>query len=341
MQKSVKECLISNENEEVVVIGILCNPMDGITKAGKPYADFDLYANGSTVSIKVWDMCCQEFLDVKGVELGKPVTIHGVISVNPLNGVKQICVRDGEIPSASSYSVPGEAVEDIIEKLVQSTPIPVTKMIDTIRSLFNSYFPAEAEGAGEGFRGNLRDLCTWALDEILTGNVLSYPYGPDVHKERSGLVAHIYNCCHQLAFMAGVPDFDKGVVLTALLTYHLGSTFIYSVDSNTGLITETNSLEEYGSLGNFCSQFVISWSGKLTQVLGEIDPSIRNYMACVNALNGLCEPVSIESQIARSIATNELECFRIYEAVNGHSYTDHCFIKKEGRSYTVYNFTDK
>lgn len=88
------------------------------------------------------------FLDVKGVELGMPVTIHGVISVNPLNGVKQICVRDGEIPSASPYSVPGEAVEDIIEKLVQSTPIPVTKMIDTIRSLFNSYFPAEAEGAG-------------------------------------------------------------------------------------------------------------------------------------------------------------------------------------------------
>ena len=88
------------------------------------------------------------FLDVKGVELGKPVTIHGVISVNPLNGVKQICVRDGEIPSASPYSVPGEAVENIIEKPVQSTPIPVTKMIDTIRSLFNSYFPAEAEGAG-------------------------------------------------------------------------------------------------------------------------------------------------------------------------------------------------
>ena len=99
--KTVKECLGSEKNEEVVVIGLLCNPKDGVTKNGKPYADFDLYANGATIQIKVWDMGTKEFLDRKGIELGKPVIVNGTISVNPQNEVKQICVKDGEIPAGN------------------------------------------------------------------------------------------------------------------------------------------------------------------------------------------------------------------------------------------------
>lgn len=334
MEKTVKECLVSNQNEEVVVVGILCNPIDGITKNGKPYADFELYANGSTIQIKVWDMTSKEFLDRKGITLGKPITVNGTISANPLNGVKQICVRDGEIPAAAPYSEPGVSIEETIDKLVQATPVPVGKMIGVIKSLVDNYIP---EGT-EGFRAIIRNLCKWATDEVLTAGELVMPYSTEVHKERSGLVAHIFNCCNMLHHISGVPNFDKGIVLASILTYHLGVSFIYKVDINTGIILETTSLEEFGTVGNFCSQFVLSWSGKLNEVLGDIDPQIRNYMACINAMNGLAVPASIESQIALSIINTELETFRIFEAVNGQEDRVPCFVKKDGETHTVYNF---
>ena len=56
MEKTLKECLNSERNEEIITRGLICNPIEGLTKTGKPYVDLTLYANGLTMPSKVWDM---------------------------------------------------------------------------------------------------------------------------------------------------------------------------------------------------------------------------------------------------------------------------------------------
>ncbi len=335
MEKSLKECLNSERNEEIITKGLICNPVEGLTKTGKPYVDLTLYANGLTMPAKVWDMGFEEMMERYHLVSGGPVKVHGTVSVNPLSGEKQLCLRDGDIPAIT----PLDLSEEEIKALSQATPIGEDEMIKSISTLIEGVLPkssGESSTPEESERNFLRNIADWAMERI--GNTAYYPYGENVHKEKGGLLAHIYNACHKLCYMVGTPPFDKKVVLAALLSYRLGITMNYIVDNTTGVITENRELYEYGSQGQLCSDYILNWCKPVFDAVGTDWGVVRNYMATIKCLNGLCEPVSVEAAVAKTIADSELEVYRVYEATKGIEGDAKGFVKDDGSVRVVYKF---
>ena len=323
MEKKLFECLSSQKNEEVITVGLISNPVEGLTKQGKPYVDFQIYANGCTMTCKVWDIGYEEMQERYGVKKGAPVKVHGVISINPQSGEKQICLRDGDIPALS----PLDLTEDEIEGLAQATPVKAEDMISAIKGAIDSIIPESI----------LKGIANWGINTLESSTY--FPYGEDVHKEKGGLIAHVYNCVYKLMYYVAAPEFNKGVVLTALLLYRTGTSFYLHVDRVTGLIKECEDISEYGSIGQFMSSFVLNWVEPFKSgVVGVNIGDIKNVIACVNACNGIVKPMSIEAVVASGIVRDELDTFRIYEATKGLEPGTKAFVKENGEVRTVYKF---
>lgn len=308
MATTIKDALQSKNGDEVQVEGILNNLMEGITKTGKPYISGELFANGYTISFKVWDFALERWLAEKGLEQGMAVTVHGSISINPLNGEKQICIRDGE----GDASIKRLEEEGILERLATTTAVSVEKMLGSIRGLIDKYMPEPQEGASEH---PLRRYALSAYQNLEENSY--YPYSRDIHMEKGGFIAHIYECCHKIVYSVGVPeDIQWDVVLTAILFYHLGWVNRAEVDKITGIVLNIDDYRaiEYGSAGIYDSMIATSM---LSLRDGSVNPKVRNTAHCVCALNGIAEAVSLEAAQAVTIINNELLTYSISEGLRG------------------------
>lgn len=308
MKIALKDLLKSENGAEYEVDGILVNLVEGVTKTGKPYISGELYANGYTMPIKVWDSGLEKWLADNSLAIGDAVTVHGTISENPQNHEKQFCIRDGE-GVASVVKLP----EEEKEKLSSATPIPESKMLGAISGLIDYYMPEAKEGEMEN---PLRQYAKCCLE-----NLTKYPYFPyseDVHKEKGGFLSHLYNVLYKVRYAVGLPEAVQwDVVVTAVLMYHIGWCNRVDVDEVTGLVNAVDDYKavEYGSAALYDAMYACSHLAPLKK--GSADPKLRNCSHTVCVLNGLAQPSSIEAAEAYTLVQSELMPYRVSEGLKG------------------------
>lgn len=324
MEKELKDVLLAEKNEEIITIGIMAEPKEGVTKQGKPFVDFTLYSKGYSLPAKVWDMGVEEMMERYHVKAGTPVKVHGTVSVNPLSGEKQLCLRDGECPAIATL----EMEESEVSALSQSTPISEEEMLKALRAVVDKFIPEETDV--------LRGISLFSLEYL--SKYSYFPYDSSVHKEKGGFLAHIYNCCHKLIYYVGGPNFDKRTVLAALLSYHIGVFVYYNVDNVTGIIKNNNELLEYGSLDELCSDFLFNWNSNIESCIGTCWSLIRNFIGCIKAVNNQSEPISLEAAVTKTIVDSELKVYRIYEATKGLPECSKTYISEGGEMRAVFKF---
>lgn len=327
MEKDLRDVLTAEKSEEVVTTGIMCDLTEGITKQGNPYVSFKLYANGYSFPVKIWDITVKGFLEKYKISYGSPIKVHGIVSINPLSGEKQLCLRDGAVPAVT----PLQLSDEELERMVQSTPVDVKEMLKDIYMLINMYLP----GDNERYK-TIRSIALWSY--FYLENCYYYPYSMEIHKERGGLISHIYNVCYKLIYYIGGPKFDKGIVLAAVLSYHLGVILYYDVDYVTGMIRKSRELYEALGLEDLCLDFILNWNADISLMVGMGDNMIRDYIACIKCLNSKSLPISIEATVAKNLVEGELSIYQIYEATYGLEPLDKAFIRKDDEVRAVYRF---
>lgn len=306
MEMKIKDALLSENGEELEVRGIISNLKEGLTKTGKPFVDADLFANGSLMTLKVWDTGLEEFKREKGVNIGIPVLCHGAININPQNSVKQLVLRDGnEMPAISILDMAE------VSSLSQATEKPINKMRSAVTSkeVCDRFLP----GISEETYGAFYNISLRVLEEVELAS--ECPYSCEIRHYKGGFIEHLYKVVYKMLYNVGLPvlDTDWSVVYIAVLMYHLGFVKRTVFNQVTGLVEEKDEFGpiELGSDG-MCD-FAYAMSLIPSEALG--DPRVKNLRHCVAVLNRVVDkPATIEAQIAFSFVKDELGAQIVAEA---------------------------
>lgn len=298
----------------LVVEGVLEDISEEIASNGSTYVRGLITNKSEALSFKAWDTA---LANVEGL-IGKVVQITGKLQMYNEH-LDLICSGKGDKVSITDTG------KDIAG-YIYSAPVSPEKLT---KGLIKKVSDFKDE--------TCKIIALTALNSCK--KLLGYfPLSPDCHREKGGLIYHIYLCICQACNQPGLPvidgetfSFNEEVVQTALICSKLGVFGWYKPDIVTGKITEVNEdrkalFGHYDHLITFDK--VVSLAKSLYKVEDtdtkdaeekpkELDENIISQIThaiiCINDKSKV--PATKEALIARNIVLDELAKFAYDEAL--------------------------
>lgn len=312
--------------------GLISDMKDMITKNGKSYVIGTLSCRDVSIPIKKWD----ETLAGISLPSSKVVQVFGSIQI--YEGKPQLIVtgfaESKSCPEAfinNALYDPRDMWSAVMNDLhAESQKGDQAKIKDTVMAYVD-------------FLWEVYHLSSRRYQGLSTGNspLMFFPYGEYYHKEKSGLLFHIYNVIGNLSPI-GLPKMrnangelecavDLFIVKAAIATYRLFILDYYTVDPETGSILEIDTKRKI--LEGHTHIFDLLRFAEEQMKLTSYNAYILNYKHCVLALNKLVEPATPEAILACNKVRSELELYKASSCSNALKMSDLELIRDDKDMY--------
>lgn len=296
----------------VITEGILDSYEQATTKNGKPYIKGIIRDKSETITFKVWDYTLDSFMKKNDLIRGNTyvVQINGDFSY--YEGEPQMVARP-----FNNGLILAKLINITYDEYIDKSYYPAKVMLASIRSFVERMHSPD-----------LKEICKTVLNNY-GEKLMYYPYSENIHSEKGGLLAHIYNCISRVVNCSGEPKYkdeegkdcsviNKEIVITTILVYNLTPLHSYNVEQKTATILAKN---EYRNAllgertGNiiYGQQVIYASCPKHPFTSGEV----LNVMHGVIALNSDVPCATLEAQTAYNIVNSEISEHLVFSNING------------------------